>query len=351
MSNLFLVNLSEHGSMRLRDFYTTFDELLGPRQENDDIGNKIAKNRFIRYMEALGHCEFDFDNGRVHVCARSLVRLPTTGLSKAVLIGERTQSSRKEVSKLVKHYEGVILTHLDQDRTSSVKSDRLARLLLPSCFIVQARHIKSLEQLASELGISEERIYNGLGAPVAWALADFSASIADIDKELSFEDFSDLDLPTHVFNPERLVFEVLSGQLPEKCLVRYTSPSSTQLRHIFKDGDWGAIINPYWGRYLLLAENERNILYYDECRQQLLVPHNVPLPKILARAATMCSGLVPSTREIILDIGNGQRLFDVDTYSAIPYKLAMTLAKKLAQPLQPYRLLQPDDHYSAAPKE
>ncbi len=353
MSESFLEELSTRGSMGLSEFRIAFDELIRQHYRNEDYGDLTdAGNRFVRFMDALGHCEFDFDIGRVYTCPPNLARLPMT-LPWAVLTGARTPALIKKLRNFVKmHKNEMTVIPRNQDHSRSfVGRENTTRLLLPQCIIVGARRMACLEQLASELGTFEEQINNSLGAPAAWALADFSASLEDVDKGLLFEESSERNWPiTRVFNPEHLVFEVPSGQSPEKGLRCYIDPTSKQSRYIFKDGFCEAVIDRDWGRYLALAEDERYVLYYDERRQQLIVPQSVPLPKILARATTMCSGLVPWPRQVVLDIDYGQQgrfsadleRFNVDVYNAVPYKLAETLAKKLAQPLQPYYLMRQD---------
>jgi hypothetical protein len=85
-----------------------------------------------------------------------------------------------------------------------------------------------------------------------------------------------------------------------------------------------------WGRYIILKQVEKKILNYDEEAQELQVPLWVPLPCLLARAVTLCSGLAPMIAKspAVGDIPEGCL---VQVYSDVPVEIARIISAKTGQ--------------------
>jgi hypothetical protein len=93
-----------------------------------------------------------------------------------------------------------------------------------------------------------------------------------------------------------------------------------------------------WGRYLILKEARRNVLAYDARHFLLAVPVSAPLPRLLARACTLCSGYAPRNA-----LASGQAVTlpapcSYEVYSAVPPDIATTVAAKVSQKLVPVSL-------------
>lgn len=95
-----------------------------------------------------------------------------------------------------------------------------------------------------------------------------------------------------------------------------------------------------WGRYIILASEGVDVTLYDEKHHYLVVPSTAPLPRFLARAATLCSGLAPAPAKIGKDpIGELPAGHPVDIYSAVPPPIALMISKKLSQNLIRYNIV------------
>ena len=63
----------------------------------------------------------------------------------------------------------------------------------------------------------------------------------------------------------------------------------------------------------------------------MVVPSRAPLPRLLARAATLCSGFAPLQGRISGSTGGRLPLgTPVDVYRAVPYAVASQVAEKLS---------------------
>ncbi len=334
MSEQLLHALSTVGTMRLDNFYNAFRVLcpMPTAQEGDDITN--ARRRIIRFLGSLGHCEFDFEKQRVYVCRSTLVSLPGHGLTRAVLTGARTPALVNTMRTYVNDNEDeVSMSETLQAVHSSFHSHGVAPdLELPMSIVYGSSEVDTLERLAETAGVSPR-----LGTPAAWSLVTFSAPLVEIKDSLNVERFRDLRgrWTRRVFSPGALKFSRAPDKLPSTALIEYTNPRNNQKRHVLKEGDRAAVVaDPDWGRYLALAEDELQILFYEDRSELLVVPANVPLPRLLARAATLCSGFAPRQEPLAhaSDVGLPGDTY-VEVYRDVPYEIARRLAEKVSQSL------------------
>ena len=324
MSELLLQAISTRGRMSIDKFNATFDALCQPAgisSKEVDLNN--VRRQTIRYLDSLGHCEFDFDSDRrqVFACPPVLVALPPYGLPKAVLTGARTPSMVRKMKDFVKG------NHNSVSHSSTLQGSE--HPLLPSAIYIEAVDYDYLMKVAQAAHIGYY-----LTAPAAWSLVNFSAGIENVKHNLSYEDRVDFDWLKRTFSTNTLTFSEKHNTENVQGLVEYTNPMSQQKRHWIWDGDRAAEVDRDWGRYMILADEGVDVLLYDERRHQLAVPAYVPLPRFLARAATLCTGLAPAPARIgeksIAGLPAG---YSMDIYCAVPPPAATMISEKLSQNL------------------
>ena len=317
--------------MGIDDFYNAFNK-LSPVQGVPEEGSELRamRNQLIRFLDSLGHCEFDFDTRRVYACRPSLVALPGRGLSRAVLTGARTPKLVNKMTEFVQSHEEVIAmsTRNQAFRSPFLGSDLSPEISLPQAIIFEAVNSGYLEELARSSNISYS-----LDTPAAWALVSCSAGLEEIRQTLVPKEFKGIKWQRREFSVEELMFRRSLDPLPETVLIEYRRRVDQQMRHVAKYGNKEFRIGRDWGRYLLLADNGRCIISYDGKRQQLLVPSTVPLPNLLARAAAMCSGFAPFQGRLDGLASSPISEVPVDIYRAVPEVVARQIASKLSQPL------------------
>ena len=82
---------------------------------------------------------------------------------------------------------------------------------------------------------------------------------------------------------------------------------------------------------LILKKYVKNIIVYDKNKECLGVPLTVPFPRILARAAALCSGKAPLIHRISckkIKMPNGPLFY---LYTEVPEVVADTIAQKAGQ--------------------
>ena len=88
-----------------------------------------------------------------------------------------------------------------------------------------------------------------------------------------------------------------------------------------------------WGRFAVLKSAGKQVLVYDETNGDLAVPESVPLPRLLARGLTLCSGVPPMPEggtPSLSSGGKGRRT----VYRGVSPDVLRTVAGKLAQTAQ-----------------
>lgn len=328
MPEQLLQSIGTLGRMSLEKFYSIFDAIQLRIRPDSEVNLQDIRRRSIRFLDALGHCEFDFDKRQVFARPPIFVTLPTSGLPKSVLTGTRTPrilSKLKEFEKC--NSEDVSLINVQQ-----VSHD----YLIPSAIIIEAVNYQLLHDISQVAGIN-----CNLTQPASWSLVNFSAEIYFVRDSLNFEIYRDLNWYKETFSTETLKFSKFRGRQNTSELISYINPISQQRYHLLWDGNNAAEVDRDWGRYIILANHGKNILLYDERRHVLAVPSTVPLPRILGRAAALCSGLAPehaNLAEASTKVGLPKNHF-VDVYYSIPPVIARIIAKKLSQDLIRYNIV------------
>ena len=294
-------------------------------QSQGGFSPKHVRNRLLRSLISLGHCDFGDDAGELKLfCAPSVaVRLPLAGLPKIVLCGARSPESYGMINDLVRRTECSI--SIDN------QIDHLGRL--PDRISIQATTTKSLQSLCDLFGIKSMLI------PFAWAVMSNTARLRDVLQALTWSNFRTPDWPRLLFDLNKLRFvenaDIQDG-LPS--LERFIHPKKNTLKYFISAKHGRAECHVDWARYAVLAEAKRNILYFDSRAGYLAVPASVPLPYLISRAATLCSGFSPSLHSC-REIGiHKEQDHNYDLYRLIPEAFALKLSDILGQEVNHFEI-------------
>lgn len=279
-----------------------------------------ARRAAVSALASLGHAEFDFRARSRRVCIAEpvLAHLPAPGISCAVLCGGRSPSSELELRVAAKRVGAVMLV---RDQTS--RSYGFA----PSRIELRAASRKTLFAAAVELGIECP------DTPPAWSLASLSDRLESYLDALEWRAEPELSWTRQDFASSALAFcdrPVDHGGQRVR-LSRYEHPVSRQLHHrLWRNGRF-AEVDVLWGRYAVLASDGIVVIQFDNRTGTVDVPRKVPLPRVLARALTLCSGMAPERRaDPSAPLGSEHRL-TFDSYSDVPIEIYHLVASKIGQ--------------------
>ncbi len=319
MSKQLIYALSSIGQVTLDRYNELFRMLYfpvyGSVTEEDEINHR---NLISRIFESLGYFEFDFKARKLFMCPPALVMLPSQGLPRCLLTGARTPALLAKVKSATAKKRNIARIH----RHCQAKIP----LTLPDVIWVEAADIDSVRDIADESGILLPS-----DTPAGWEMANLSASINDIEGGLDFVKREDINWKKRTFDRERLRFGHSSRELDDCLLAEYTHPLTQQKVHWIWNGAAASEINRDWGRYSILKNYSKSIIMYDESKEYLGIPLTVPLPRILARAAALCSGKAPFISRIDCQRLKlpGALLFYI--YTEVPGVVAQIIAQKTGQ--------------------
>lgn len=301
-------------------YKAAFDALHGaPGGESDDAALARARSHTAHTLDALGHCDVNFDEwgGRVTVAPAALARLPRAGLPEAVLVGTRAPETIAQLT--------AICTSRARPASLSVTPEQGDLALIPARVVVQADDIGDLAEIAHTLDIlfTEQ--------PPAWVLAHFSGSLDAYLERLDAAAIPEPEWRREDFDPISLRFRPARQPDDNIRLSRYSDPERDAWVYLlWRDG---RCVRPDrdWGRYAVLREFGAGILLYDELRNLLAVPVGAPLPRLLARALTLCAGAAPTFAPIQQRVSPGRVLWGYTAYDDVPEQVAELVAAKIGQ--------------------
>ena len=299
-------------------FSTIYSSQLKQSVAPPNLNNE--QHTTIRMLDSLGHCEFDFDSRKVYVCPPLLVTIPSIGLPRVVLTGARDSSLVDTLRQGVKNMGGSALFARLQQKGYP---------LLPEAIIIESVNFETIKEIANVSKISYKQSVS------SWAIINYSSGIDEVMETSVFEENRPLKNWTRrVFSTKYLQFISQSKDQNEVQLVEYTNPVTQQKQHWLWKGDRAARVDRDFGRYLALAHDGVNILVYDNLRNRLSVPEFIPLPRLFARALTLCSGIAPMRATISAHnkFGLPPKL-RVSVYRKVPMEVSNILSSKLSQKL------------------
>lgn len=325
MSRLLEV-LSTRVAMTFSEYNKAFDYLYG----HDIAEENLSYYRYMvaRLLEDLGHCEFDYTRRKVFCCKPELVLLPCAGIKSAILTGARIPETLTKLEECQRQYQGRMILNKREQVIHGIP--------LPDAVTITSDSEDILQLVAQDLQIGCQ-----CHVPAAWMLLNASASIDEYESTLIFQVSLAQDWQCRKFSTSDLHFTRITLSPDVYGLLEFTHPVTQQKTYIWHDNDKTVEIDKDWGRYLALKKEGLNILLFDKHKQLLGVPSFAPLPRLLARSATLCSGLAASSEALSKTIGDIPDGTALDIYHGVPENMAYELAKKVGQELRSYEFTIP----------
>jgi hypothetical protein len=275
----------------------------------------LLRPRSLRLLSELAHAELPPYEASTAVAAAPtvLARLPQPGLPRAVLCGSRGLDAAALLREACSPF-GV-------DAGVVVVAHPYSGGYAPAAIGVEATDEQVLQRVAERAGI------RFAARPPAWDILSASACVADYDSSLRWSTDLDPVWPRKDFNPATLVFGFERRDDAPRFSVFMDPITHRQIHRIWREGV-SAVADRDWGRWLHLRDLSRDILLVDPGAQALAVPATVPLPRLLARALALFSGLAPRRQPHPDDAS-----LLLDVYAAVPSQAAEVVAAKLGQQL------------------
>lgn len=275
---------------------------------------RLLRERAAKAMDCLGHAEFGDHAGDLclSVCSPTLIRLPT---KKAILVlaGARSPGLLARWSECANKCNGEMKIDTQPGDLGFLYPNRISFRFGDKD---QCENFASLGALVSN------------AEPVSWLLGQVSSALDEAVAQWKWKPMAELNWPKVTFDPVRCYFWNKENS-SEVELTRYEDVVRGQMKFRARDGAVSADVTPDWGRYWLVSKIGHRVIEYDEAKFTFTHPQTMPLPKLMSRALTSCSGLMPTASSYPHEAGRFRSL--KLTYSGVPKNLAALLMRKLGQ--------------------
>ena len=318
-----IYKMSLLGEIKLEQFNELLNEVSIGEKNGYAINFSSLRSTILRILESLGYCEVDYAKRKIMMCAPSLVRLPGVGMPRVTLVGARSPELLAKLRQLVKEQHGNANIYSKQQKKFG--------LGIPPSMYIEADSVDTLENISSGL-----RIKSQLETPASYLLVAMSESSQAIYNSLEFRYMGWDSENSNIFDTNKLKFLSNPSRI-DTGLVDIIDKISNQHSFFFYKGEQAAGIVADFGRYVSLEHDRRDILTYNAQTWQLAVPSGVPLPEMLAKSLTMCSGLPPSN---VINATEGIEGIPgncpLDVYYEVDERVAASVASKVGQTLHKY---------------
>jgi hypothetical protein len=310
-SDKLLYTLSGKELISWREFKTLFDRFAIVDEEHT---SQFSKSSLLRIMQSLGHCDADFSEGRanIHIAPMVFARLPWRGMPTAVLCGWRSPELISRLDEICSRLNLAV-------EQIAVNEQPSESGLVPVRISIVVDNVQQLQLLASESNTAFDP------NPPCWSMLNMSGSLFEYAGKLAWDTYDDLSWSRRYFDPEQIKFREDFRPL-ERFLVRYENPQrGNSFVHLLVDGNRCAKVDVDFGRYLILSRQAKSLLFYDRNKNLFAAPLHAPLPPIMAKCLTLCSGWAPYR----IDTQHFGVTYPLLAFRMVPEQVALTIANKL----------------------
>lgn len=314
--------LSLKSTLTTEDFFRAFEFFYSKEfpeyQSNTNYNLTKLKRASLNFYDYIGILDYDYETKNIVLNPPQFIFIPSSQGRKVLLIGARDSALIEKLIKTAPKH------NLQVEITKHFSSNE--RLLLPDVVTIKAFQQtndtygeKCLKAFTEDLQIKFSLEYF-----LQVALLDFSANINDYANKLQEESENDYDWARYIFNPETLRFEKSETPNFDKSfsLLEYKLNEYTYQHKLWKDNKCYQV-DLNWGRFVALKAFQKNVILYDEIKNKVAIPIELPLPRLLAEAIMLLSGFAPDFKMI------EERKYRV--YINIPSIFTSNLFSKLGQ--------------------
>lgn len=335
--NLILQILSIKRNLKFQEFSDIIDSI-----ENDariwelsifQQNSKYIKQTSISFYDYLGFLDYDYSLNKISVNKPQFVIIPSTATFKAILIGGRSKSFIDKLQdKCNKHQINLEIIPQATQLDIYYLPD-LIRLTPTNCKN-STEAWKRLQTIAFELNI-ELRITNKPYTQpqiTQFGLQDFSETIYSYKENVlanKLVEKPNYEWSRKVFDTNILKFIKDTNSI-NKALSLQEYYVQYQYTYILWFNNKSYEVDRNWGKFLLLSEQNKKVIFYNQKTQELAIPKYVQLPRLIAKSIMLLSGQVPYYKSVTIEGCNLVYQF----YQNVPKLFAENLFKKFNQQIQ-----------------
>lgn len=336
--NLILEYLTLKRNLKLEDFSSIMDNVANKsqiwRSNTFAINPKYLKQQAISYYDYAGYLDYDYSLDKITINKPQIVIIPSKKHVEAILIGGRTHNFVNDV------IAASATLNINIEIHPQVR--QLERFLLPDTIkLIPAGCSNStqswmlLKKLAEQMHIVFYTLTKPYACPqiVQFGLQDFGENLKGYKLHLVENkaiDLKDFAWARKTFNPASLFFERDAASQIDKNLSLHEYYLQYKYKYVLWLNGISYEVDRNWGRFLLLAELKKQVVFYEKDSRFLIIPKSIQLPRLIAESITLLSGFTPTFKKVTLD--RSPEICQV--YQNVPKLFAENLFKKLNQTVQ-----------------
>ncbi|WP_264566286.1 hypothetical protein [Flavobacterium sp. N3904] len=335
--NLILQILSTKRNLRFEEFSEIVDSVENIEKvwefSKFQQTPKYVKQTSISFYDYLGYLDYDYSLNKISINKPQFVIIPSNSSVKAILIGGRSKSFIDNLQDSCQTYE-INLEIIPQEKQLDIYYLPDLIQLTPANCKNSTDAWKKLQRVAENLNIEFKITEKPIPQPqiTQFGLQGFSETIEGYKRNIlanKFVERPNYEWARKVFDINVLKFvkdteEIDKNLSLQEYYVRY------QYTHILWIDNKSYEVDRNWGKFLLLSEKHKKVIYYNENTQELAIPKYVQLPRLIAESIMLLSGRVPYYKSVNI---NGCNLI-YQFYQNVPKLFAENLFKKFNQSIQ-----------------
>jgi hypothetical protein len=342
--NLILQILSMKRNLKFQEFSEIVDSIENTEKVWElsmfQQSPKYLKQTALSFYDYLGCLDYDYFLNKISINKPQFVIIPSQSFKnqlsesvRAILIGGHSKSFIDNLQDSCNTHEVNIEIIPQAKQLEIYYLPDLIRLTPANCKNCTDAW-KKLQRVAEKMNIEFRITEKPIPQPqiVQFGLQDFSESIDGYKKYVLTNKISEkanYEWARKVFDPNLLKFVKDTGEI-DKNLSLQEYYVRFQYTYILWINNKSYEVDRNWGKFLLLSEKNKKVIYYNEITNELAIPKYVQLPRLIAESIMLLSGQVPYYKSVNIDGINLVYQF----YQNVPKLFAENLFKKFNQNIQ-----------------
>ncbi|RYU92854.1 hypothetical protein [Emticicia agri] len=294
---------------------------------------KYIKQTLINFYDSLGFLNYHYSRNNIIINKPQFVIIPSISSLKAILIGGRSKFLIDNLQNICNEYR-INLEVIPQPRKVEIYYlPDLIRLTPANCKNSTEAWMK-LQKIANILNIDFRLNEKPYLQPqiIQFGLQDFSENINSYKQYIlnnKLIEKPDYEWARKTFDTNHLKFLKIND-LIDKNLSLQEYYIQYKYIYIFWLNNLSYEVDRNWGRFLLLSEKGKRVIYYYLDTQELAIPKDIQLPQLIAKSIILLSGQAPIYKKMLIE-GN---YFTYQFYQNVPKLFAENLFNKFKQKIQ-----------------
>ncbi len=294
---------------------------------------KYIKQISISFYDYLGFLDYDYSLNKISINRPQFTIIPSYSSLKGILIGARSKSFIDELQNCCnKHKVNLEIIPQTSQLDIYYLPDTIA--LTPADCNNSTEAWRKLHTLASELNIEFRTMDKPYLQPqiIQFGLQDFSETVDGYKQHVlknKYVEKVNYEWARKVFDVNALKF-VKDGNSIDRNLSLQEYYVQYQYSYILWLDNKSYEVDRNWGKFLLLSEKKKHVIFYNEKTKELAVPKFIQLPRLIAESIMLLSGQAPYYKNIF--INNGDLIYQF--HQNVPKIFAENLFRKFNQKIE-----------------